>query len=464
LTILKEPHPCCFDCGAHDFYAPSKRIIVCVTQGSVEGYRSDKRGTRVLNEKYRLLTQTNPDTPMGILLRRYWMPIAGASELDANPVMPVRLMGEDLVLYRDKGGRYGLLDRHCPHRRADLSYGFVEECGLRCNYHGWRYGQDGDCLERPYEDVANPGRPANEISIKAYPVQELGGLLFAYLGPLPAPQLPRWDFFTWRNGFRQIVKSEVPCNWLQGQENSIDPVHFEWMHENWSLRLGQRGGSYSPKHTKVDFEEFDYGFRYKRIRENTNEADAMWTLGRICLWPNMLYTGNHCEWRVPIDDENTLSISWFFARVPNESEPYEQNEVPTWVSPVRDAETGRWITSHIMNQDFVAWVGQGRIADRSREHLGASDKGIALIRRRFLEDIERVRRGEDPKAVIRDAAANAKGIHLAVAFRSSVIEGLPRAKLLNSEYARRFLWSAGQPERVWQSYIEAMGFRPDELA
>ena len=107
-------------------------------------------------EKNRLLTQVGPGTPMGELLRRYWMPIGGASELDKNPIKPIRLMGEDLVLYKDQGGRFGLLDRHCPHRRADLSYGFVEETGIRCNYHGWLMDETGRCIEQPYDDTVNP--------------------------------------------------------------------------------------------------------------------------------------------------------------------------------------------------------------------------------------------------------------------------------------------------------------------
>src|SRR5262249_39894942 len=205
-------------------------------------------------EKNRLLTQVGPGTPMGELLRRYWMPIGGASELDKNPIKPIRLMGEDLVLYKDQGGRFGLLDRHCPHRRADLSYGFVEETGLRCNYHGWLMDESGRCLEQPYDDIVNPSSRAKErCSTKAYPVKECAGLLWTYMGPQPMPELPVWEPFTWENGFREIVLSDVPCNWFHCQENSCDPVHFEWMHENWSLRLSGKAGPYAGKHLKLKF-------------------------------------------------------------------------------------------------------------------------------------------------------------------------------------------------------------------
>jgi len=232
--------------------------------------------------RWELLTQTGAGTPMGDLLRRYWWPIAGASELDRPGTKPLRLLGEDLVLYKDLGGRWGLLDRHCRHRRADLSYGYVEACGLRCNYHGWLYDEAGRCLAQPYEDVAHPdARLKDEIHIKAYPVAELGGLLWAYLGPEPRPLVPEWEFFSWPNGFRQIVKAEIPCNWFQCQENSIDPVHFEWTHSNWSLRLKGMTGPYAPHHVRVDFSEFEYGFQYKRIRTDTSEHDELWTIGRV---------------------------------------------------------------------------------------------------------------------------------------------------------------------------------------
>ncbi len=328
-------------------------------------------------------------------------------------------MGEDLVLYKDLGGKYGLIDRHCRHRRADLSYGYVESCGLRCNYHGWLYDADGRCLAQPYEDVAHPeARIRDEIRIKAYPVEELGGLLWAYLGPEPRPLVPDWEFFSWKNGFRQIVKAEIPCNWFQCQENSIDPVHFEWTHSNWSIRLGGVAGPYTPQHVKVDFSEFQYGFQYKRIRTDTSEHDRLWTVGRVCLWPNGLFTGNHVEFRVPVDDENTLSVMWHFSRVPREREPYVQNSIPTWQGPIADPATGRWISSHVMNQDFVTWVGQGRVADRSQEYLAPSDRGIVMIRRRFLDDIKAIAEGKDPKAIIRDPAAN-RAIVLPVAERAT---------------------------------------------
>ena len=228
------------------------------------------------------LTRIGRGTPMGELMRRYWQPIAAVAQLDERPTLAVRLMGEDLVLYRDTQGRYGLLDRHCAHRRADLSYGTVEDCGLRCHYHGWLYDDAGRCLEQPFEEVARPeGRFKDKIRLTAYPVEAKGGLLWAYLGPAPAPLVPDWDLFH-QPGYKQIVFSEIPCNWFQGQENSIDPIHFEWLHSNWSA--AQRGdGARAPRHLKIAFEEFQWGFTYRRVREDTTEDDELWTVGRVSI-------------------------------------------------------------------------------------------------------------------------------------------------------------------------------------
>jgi 5,5'-dehydrodivanillate O-demethylase len=410
----------------------------------------------------RLLTEVDQGTPMGGLLRRYWMPIAAVSEFDDKSIKPVRLLGENLTLYKDLSGTYGLVDRQCAHRRADLAYGFVEQCGLRCNYHGWLYDEAGRCTEQPYEDVAAPeARFKDKIRITAYPVEEKAGLIWAYLGPEPRPLVPDWEPFHWKNGFVEIVFAEVPCNWLQCQENSIDPLHFEWMHMNWSVRLNEKLGPYSPRHLRMEFEEFDYGFVYRRLREGMSETDLMWTVGRCCLWPNALFTGDHFEWRVPIDNENTLSVTWAFTRVPREREPYVQGKIPAWRGPVRDQVNGGWISSHIMNQDFVAWVGQGVTADRTKEHLGLSDRGIILQRQRFLNDLEAIARGQDPKAVIRDPAVN-RNVALPVAERKLLVDGLTRAELLahpilGKQYAGDYIFQAGQPEEVRAAFREAMG-------
>jgi len=412
--------------------------------------------------KNQLFTQVGPGTRMGGLLRRYWMPIAAVSEFEQMTVKPVRLLGEDLTLYCDTAGTFGLVDRLCPHRRADLSYGFVEPHGLRCNYHGWLFDETGRCTEQPFEEVAAPEACFKQkIRIKAYPVEVRAGLIWAYLGPAPVPLVPNWEPFTWQNGFVQIVFAEIPCNWFQCQENSIDPVHFEWMHANWSIRLREQAGPYSPRHLNLEFDEFEYGFQYRRIREGMTESDPIWTIGRVCLWPNALFTGDHFEWRVPVDDENTLSVTWAFSRVPRECEPYVQECIPAWYGSVKDPATGRWISSHIMNQDFVAWVGQGTIADRSEEHLATSDRGILLQRKRFLSDLEAVARGEDPKAIIRDPEIN-RCVRLPVADRKYLVDGvtgeeLARHPVLGKHLTDGYPFQVGQPAEVRAAFEAAMG-------
>jgi 5,5'-dehydrodivanillate O-demethylase oxygenase subunit len=414
-------------------------------------------------EQNRLLTQVGPGTRMGNLLRRYWMPIAAVSEFESNRVKAVRLMGEDLVLYKDLSGHFGLVERHCPHRRADLSYGFVEECGLRCNYHGWLWSEDGRCLEQPFEDVAHPEAGfRDKVRIAAYPVEAKGGMLWAYLGPQPAPLLPNFAPFTWKNGFVQIVFSKVPCNWLQGQENSIDPVHFEWMHHNWILQLRGSGGARHLPHTRIDFREFEWGFMVHRQLQGWTDDNPRWLAGRCVLWPNAFgpIRPQFIEYRVPIDDQNTLSVVWYFSRVPREREPYVQESIPSWEGPISDPFTGKLITSHVLNQDFVAWIGQGTISDRTQEHLGASDRGVILLRKRLLDDIERIERGEDPKAIVRDPKLNAAGIQLPVDFPDLIRDGLPLEKMMEEAFIDPrlgFTNQIGQPESVRRAFLDAMG-------
>ncbi|HWW64526.1 MAG TPA: aromatic ring-hydroxylating dioxygenase subunit alpha [Sphingomonadaceae bacterium] len=415
-------------------------------------------------EQNDMLTRVGPGTPMGNLLRRYWQPIAGVSELDDKSTKKVRLMGEDLVLYKDLSGNFGLVDRHCPHRRADLSYGFVEECGLRCNYHGWLFGADGSCLEQPYEDTVSTGtQHRDKVRATAYPVKAHAGLIWAYLGPAPAPELPDWEPFNWKNGFVQIVISEIPCNWLQGQENSIDPIHFEWMHANWSIRLRGNRGPYAARHLKIDFREFEHGYTYNRIREDTDENHPLWTVGRVCLWPNAIFTGDHFEYRVPVDDTNMLSVGWFFARVARDNEPFVQESIPTWYGPIAHPETGEWITSHVMNQDFVAWLGQGAISDRTKEHLGRSDVGVGMLRRQYFRDMQRIEQGLDPKGVLRDPA-RATNIELPIFDRKAVIEGLDTKAIRAGKeiHHSRFIFQFGQPPEVRAAQEKAMGIELEE--
>ena len=415
------------------------------------------------------LMRVGPGTLMGELMRRYWMPVAASAELDDNPIKQMRLMGEDLVLYKDRDGNYGLVDLHCPHRRADLSYGIQDQRGLRCNYHGWLFDHTGACLEQPFEEVAYPdAKFKDRIKIKAYPVEEKAGMLWVYMGPLPAPLVPDYDRF-YDKGYKQVVYTEIPCNWFQCQENSIDPVHVEWLHGRWSKVLGVgRRGPEPQAHIKVGFDEFDHGIIYRRVFEGGTEEEEQWTVGRVCLWPNALYVG-HFEWRVPIDDENTLSVAWFNVPVPGD-EPFEQERIHYWTSPLTDEETGRWIDTHVMNQDFIAWVGQGALADRTQEHLGGSDQGIILMRRRMLEEARVVADGGEPKCVYRDPETN-QMLYLPRQGRAREDQGLPpqfrnpdpMKAPRNVHLARQPQWILDEMDGIWQERLAGVtDYKPAE--
>ncbi|HEY3117177.1 MAG TPA: Rieske 2Fe-2S domain-containing protein, partial [Chloroflexota bacterium] len=177
------------------------------------------------NERF---TRVGPGTPCGDLMRRYWHPICPESKLAENPVQPIRILNEDLVLYEDRGGRLGLLASRCAHRAMHLMFAVPEEEGLRCCYHGWRYDHTGRILETPLEPVESHIK--DHVQLKAYPVQKMGGLIWAYLGPDPVPVLPRWDLFVREDGFRQIVAHALPCNWLQVMENRGDLGHAIYLH------------------------------------------------------------------------------------------------------------------------------------------------------------------------------------------------------------------------------------------
>src|SRR5437773_4471344 len=178
------------------------------------------------------LTLVGRGQPAGEWMRRFWQPVCVAGELtDENPTRFVRVLGEDLVLCKDKSGNVGLIADHCPHRGASLLYGRVEERGIACAYHGWLYDTAGNCLETP----AEPAGSMFHLTVKhpAYPVQELAGLYWAYLGPLPAPVIPMFDVWAGENGVLKIdVYPKLDCNWFQAMENSMDPAHLQILHQD----------------------------------------------------------------------------------------------------------------------------------------------------------------------------------------------------------------------------------------
>src|SRR3954447_17765658 len=254
-------------------------------------------------EENERLTQVGPGTPMGELLRRYWHPVCAVDELDRSifRTKELKVLGEELVLYRDRSGTLGLLDRYCTHRRASLAYGVVESDGIRCQYHSWKFDETGRVIEQPFEDTMHPeARFRDKCSITAYKAEERGGLIFAYLGPGPAPLLPNWSPLVWENAVRDIAITELPCNWLQCQENSLDPVHVEWLHSyfgDYVRNLGKGPGSPTVpppgrRHLKIGFDEFEFGIIKRRVQEGDLEDDDDWAIGHPILFPNILMVGS----------------------------------------------------------------------------------------------------------------------------------------------------------------------------
>ncbi len=350
------------------------------------------------------LTRVGPDTPMGNLLRRYWHPIGTALELEQEPVQPVRLLGEDLTLFRSEHGDYGLIDDRCPHRGLSLEYGIPQVNGLRCAYHGWTFDPTGQAIDMPFE------AHCRNLKIKAYPAQELGGLIFAYLGPEPVPLVPRWDILVREDLDKVIEIHDLPCNWLQCMDNAADPVHFEHLHAmygNYVLKkLGRPPAMFPARHVKIEFDVFDYGIMKCRLLEGESEDSDEWTIGHPLLFPNILAVGSSTaptlQIRVPVDDTNTIQ----FAYRTSVREPGAQPRPLGVKRSSLFSENGKIIGDSVPKQDMLAWVGQGRISDRTREHLATSDKGVILYHQMLVEQMDRVERGEEPMAVIRDREEN----------------------------------------------------------
>jgi len=363
------------------------------------------------------LTQIGPGTPMGNLLRRYWHAVGAEAELIQEPVQRVRLLGEDLTLFRTERGEYGLVDDRCPHRCMSLEYGIPEQNGLRCAYHGWLFNAQGKCLEQPFEDLAHPeNRYKDEITIKHYPVEALGGLLWAYMGPAPAPLLPRWDLLVREDLDRAIEIHMLPCSWLQCMDNSADPVHFEFLHAhfgNYTLKkLGRPPAMHPARHLKIGFDLFKYGIMKRRLLEGESEESDEWTVGHPLLFPNILGQGGHnaptLQIRVPRDDTHTFHIIYKTMKRKPDAPP---RPIHVKRSQLYNAD-GKIIADNIPVQDMVGWVGQGAISDRTREHLATSDRGVVMYHKLLVEQMERVERGLDPMGVIRDPAENEPMIRL----------------------------------------------------
>jgi phenylpropionate dioxygenase-like ring-hydroxylating dioxygenase large terminal subunit len=358
-----------------------------------------------------LLTQVGPGTPCGELLRRYWQPIAAAAELGDRP-RKVRVLGEDLVLFRDRKGRAGLLYPRCMHRGTTLYYGRVEAEGIRCCYHGWLFDVQGRCLDQPCEP--DGGRHRDQARQPWYPVEERYGLVFAYLGP-PAkkPVLPLYDnlesiaagetLWITVGGFGSTGDGSLavaPYSWLHMNDNVMDPFHVQVLHSTFS------GAQFHPKFAlmpKVEFFYADHGVCYsaRRTLEDGQEMDRIstWLMPNIMSVPDIrLREGPAAgvSWVVPVDD--TSFVQAMVMKVPEGAPGFEMRfDGKLWGEMSEEEHQRR-------PGDFEAQAGQGPISLHSEEHLVTSDKGILMQRRLLEKQIDVVAGGGDPIGVSFDPA------------------------------------------------------------
>jgi 5,5'-dehydrodivanillate O-demethylase len=361
------------------------------------------------------LVEVGPGTPVGTLLRRYWHPFGVTEDVSADSrTHAVRLLGEDLVLYLTDDGGYRLVAESCAHRRVSLCYGFVEGNDIRCPYHGWKYDGTGQCIEQPFEQ--DNRRARERAKIAGYPVQEYRGLLFAYLGGDEPPVLPRWDVMERRDGhLTRYIDEPLQCNWMQPMENAVDTVHTFWLHGHTMHLKGINMGSYYYRTIeKYSFEEFDLGIIKRRVyRSDDGELEE--ESGHPLVFPNILRLpegrAQAVHWRVPVDDTRTMIIR--VGLVPDPDGVEHPDDEPSLVRVAREVdENGIYTMDTFSGQDRMAWETQGEVYDRTKEILGAEDKGIAMYRRMVREQAERVLAGEEPIGRDTDPAKAYRGFNV----------------------------------------------------
>ncbi len=385
------------------------------------------------------LTRVGPGTPAGELFRRYWQPALLSSEVpepDGDPVR-VRLLGEDLIAFRNTEGRVGLVSAYCPHRRAPLFFGRNEECGLRCVYHGWKFDIDGNCTDMPSEPAGTPLQA--EAKLTAYPTVDKGGVIWAYMGP--KDEMPAEPDYEWSRApatHRFVSKTFEGCNYLQALEGGLDTAHSSFLHNNDIKNPNLlRSRDTAPK---LDVVLTDYGYYYVSTRKISDEQNYVRVYHYVMPFQQMRGNVTAREGRkverikkldghiwVPIDDENCFVYNWAVsydednALDPEFMEAFEtaygrgkDDVIPGTFklkrNPSNDYLIDRTLQREkvfsgilgVNTQDFALQEGMGAICDRSKEFLGGSDRAIVAMRRLLLEATKAVEagkpaRGADPK-------------------------------------------------------------------
>jgi phthalate 4,5-dioxygenase len=405
------------------------------------------RITKELNER---LTRVGPGTAMGEAFRRYWIPACLSAELaepDSPPVR-VRLLGEDLVAFRDTAGDIGLVDAYCAHRRAPLFFGRNEECGLRCVFHGWKYDVQGSCVDMPSEPPYSKFRL--RVSITAYPTHEAGGIVWTYMGPrerMPAP--PNYEWLRAPSTHVRVSKTGERCNYLQGVEGGIDTAHSSFTHNNDLANPRQLRGL--DTHPRLEVDVRDHGFTYASVRNISDETTYLRVYQFMMPFQQLRgglldFEGNtaklpsiHGHLWVPIDDENTFVYNLLYSA--DESYPisdeFWEDQESFYGRGQNDFVDGTyWLKSSLENdffidrkvqrektftgipgfntQDIALQTGMGPIVDRSREALGSTDMAIQEARRLLLEAADEVAAGRDPRGTDPNAQGSSRGADMLV--------------------------------------------------
>jgi phenylpropionate dioxygenase-like ring-hydroxylating dioxygenase large terminal subunit len=374
------------------------------------------------------LTRVGPGTQCGEYLRRFWQPVVLASELSELPKR-LRILGEDLIAFRDGSGEIGLLELHCPHRGTSLEFGLVGEKGIRCCYHGWLFGCDGAVLETPGEPVDSTLK--EKLWHGAYPVREHMGLVFAYMGPPdkqpPFPVLDTWDL----PGYRQIARAPTlwDCNWLQVKENSMDPAHLQFLH----TLPGSDGFTDDFKmQPEWDWMETPVGMVYIDTRR---QDDRVWVRVADFILPNIHQFPPNADpmsmrnsvsrpqattWAVPLDDTHTMQIGYY--RAPEGKDMrrgtgFGQDNSRTYDERQR------------VPGDYDAQVSiHNGMARHGLEHLATTDRGIIMMRKMIRQGIRAVKKGEDLSSpMLRNGGAVPTYSH------DRVVPGIPPAATLEAD-------------------------------
>lgn len=347
------------------------------------------------------LTRVGPGTPGGEYFRRFWIPVAMTQEVKDLPLR-LRILGEDLVLFRDKSGRYGLLHLHCSHRNASLEFGVIEKQGIRCCYHGWLYDVDGTILERPAERERSP----RGLCHGAYPVVEYKGLMFAYMGPPDQkPDFPRYDTTMLPDVELVPYSIHYPCNWLQIAENTMDPWHTVFLHARVTdIHFGDTWGiaPLTEFHTKGDRVWATLTYRVddkiwvrsqETISPSFSQVGAWWETGRE---EKYFKRASITKWTIPHDDENCMIISWRSFGPGIDPEGHGNRDECGKNKVDFPGQTG--VEPYEYRQrhpnDYEAQVSQGPINSHAAENLASTDKGVAYLRRKLRREIRAVQAGE----------------------------------------------------------------------